>query len=86
MLRELMAELEAQNTRGRLRAQLRPAAAPAASSAAFSLSCARAFGRDLTGVSRTAGFSIEPGVAEEACDPIGRQRADPEPMLDPLGL
>jgi len=28
----------------------------------------------------------EPGVAEEACDPIGRQRPDPQPMLDPFGL
>src|SRR5205085_2128133 len=28
----------------------------------------------------------KPGVAEEACDPIGRQRSDPEPMLDAFGL
>ena len=26
------------------------------------------------------------GIAEEARDPVGRQRADPEPMLDPLVL
>ena len=31
-------------------------------------------------------FLNEPGVAEETCDPIGRQRADPQPMLDPLGF
>src|SRR4051812_10591265 len=28
----------------------------------------------------------DPGVAEEACDAIGRQCSDPQPMLDPFGL
>src|SRR6516162_2207903 len=41
-------------------AQLDPAAAPAVSSAALSRSCARAFGRDLTGVSPIGGFSMIP--------------------------
>ena len=57
------ARLEARTMSLRLpttQSQLRPAAEPAPSSAAFSRSCARAFGRDLTGVSRTAGFSISP--------------------------
>src|SRR5690348_3329401 len=28
----------------------------------------------------------DPGIAEKAGDPIGRQCADPEPMLDSLGF